>query len=643
MMLVTDIVFPNKYAKWRIEESKAFIDIYNSDFLVYKIDSYADIKYDIDYDEMKEYYNLELYNIIIFDKKFNHINKYNKRIDGTKFNCDNGFSYLFTRNDKFDISNYKTVYHIFLSMYERFNNSFKFPKSNQFIHLYPGGGLSGKNAISKIHKDTKVISTNHNTTEWLKAYKHTNYIDVLGGTLLPKNHKVRYKNKNEGELTVCFSNMGVSTQKGAPVYKLMVEKYKTIYPKHNVKFISIGNCLPSPHITNFSPMPIKQLDDFYNNNVDIILNLENGTAYNGWPLGCEAILQGVVLITTDVHNANKYVKYTNEMLFIIDKTDTKSMIKAISSLHDNRDLLLSMSNKIQNYSSTILSYENQQDKIFEYIDNVRYHESFSMYRKFSPKYFTEDTIYTIKSKQFPLIVPHNVEIKNNNIKEFIFNKIKNNEKMSLSRYNDGEWVCMLRMPDKNLYNTHKVKWDKNTEDFVDKNITPIVKTIPYYVGISNEVLKSEPMVKNIYEYIKDLKIFDGGLFARWQITGVLFEMLDLLKDKNVIIVGPDYLVNLKKYINFKHIVTDNELKLKKDTLITKNNGFSDRCAVVYQYEDLAKRLADSIIDKCVVLYACAFVSKKFIHDYHERDIIQIDVGAAFDNVCGLQTRPWHFN
>ncbi len=643
MILVTDIVFPNKYAKWRIEESKAFIDKFNADFLVYKIDSYADIKYDIDYEEMKEYYNLQEYNVIIFDKRFNHLNKYNSRIDGTKFNCVNGFSYLFTRDIKFDVQNYKTVYHIFLSMYERFNTSFKYSKSNQFIHLYPGGGLSGKNAISKIHKDTKVISTNNNTTEWLKAYKHINYIDVFGGTLLPKNHVIKKKLKNDGTLTVCFSNMGVSTQKGAPVYKVMVDKYKSMYPNHDIKFISIGNCLPSPHITNYNPMPIKELDQFYHDNVDVIVNLENGSAYNGWPLGCEAILQGVVLITTDVHNANKHAKYTNDMLFIVEKSDTKAMIKAISSLYNNRDLLSSMSENIQNYSSNILSYENQQGRIFDYIENVRYHESFLMYRKFAPKYFTEDTIYKIKNKKYPLITHDNVDIQNDNIKKFIFDNIKNNQKMSLSRYNDGEWVCMLKIPDKNLYNVHKVKWDKNTEDFVDKNITPVVKTIPYYVGISNEVLKSEVMVKHIYDYIKDLQIFDGGLFARWQITGVLFEMLELLKDKNVIIVGPDYLANLKKYINFKHIITDNELKLKKNTLITKNNGFKDRCAVVYQYDDLAKQLEDSIVDKCVVLYACAFVSKKFIHDYHERDIIQIDVGAAFDNVCGLQTRPWHFN
>jgi len=642
MILVTDIVFPSKYAKWRIEESKAFIDRYQADFLVFKVDSYANITYDIDYEEMEEYYKLKDYNIIIFDKKYNHLNKYNTRIDGTKFNRVNGFSYLFTRSETFDVTQYKNIYHIFLSMYERFNSSFKVEHNKQFIHLYPGGGLSNKSAINKIHKDTNLISTNHITTQWLKEYKYTNYIDVFGGTFLPKDNIVIPKTKNEGTLRICFSSMGAAAQKGATIYKLLAENYKCTFPKHNVEFISIGNGLPSKAITAHKPMSIRELDKFYREHVDIIVNLENGTAYNGWPLGCEAMLQGSVLITTDVYSSIKHTSYTNDMMFIVGKQDIKNMTKIITKLYNDRDLLLSMSNNVQNHTNKIFSYENQQEKIFDFIDNRFKTLATLMYHSFSPRSFVDNTIYKVKEKVFPMVSKQNVVIENNDIKKLIFDNISNGKAMSLSRYNDGEWVCMLRIPDHNLYNIHKVKWDKNTEDFVDKNITPIVKTISYYVGISNEVMKKDFITKHIYDYIKDMKLFDGGLFARWQIDGTNFEFLDLLNGKNVIIVGPDYLEKLRKYIDFKHIVTDNDLVMTRTSLITKNNGFKDRCAVVYQYDSLAKQLNDAIQDKCIVLYACAFVSKKFIHDHHTKDIIQIDVGASFDNVCGLQTRPWHY-
>lgn len=640
-MLVTDILFPSKFAKWRIEESKAFIDKYKADFLVFKVDSYANIVYDIDYDEMKDYYNLHEYNIIIFDKKYNHLNKYNTRIDGTKFNCANGFSYLFTRKETFDLTSYKSVYHIFLSMYERFNNSFKFNPSKQFIHLYPGGGLAGKSAIQKIHKEANVISTNHMTTQWLKDFKHTNYVDVFGGTLLPKDNVIIPKKKNDGTLRICFSSMGAAAQKGASVYKLLAEKYKLTYPKHNVEFVSIGNSLPSAAIKPYAPMSIKELDKFYSNNVDVIINLENGTAFNGWPLGCEAMLQGVVLITTDVYNSNKHTGCGSDMLFIVDKHDTKSMLKIVAKLHDDRQLLFDMSNRSQQYTNNWLSYDNQQVKIFDFIDNKFTTQSMLIYQKFSPKYFTNDTIYNIKEKKLHILTQDNVVIKNNDIKTFIFDNIRDNKSSSFVRYNDGEWICMLRIKENNCYDIHKVKWDKDAETFMDNGVTPIVSSIPYYVGVSTEVLKKDYMVKNIFPYIKSLDLFDGGLFARWQLDGTILELLDLLKTKNVIIVGPDYLSELKTHLNFTHIVTHNNLKLNR-TSMTEKNGVRDSCAVVKQYPELFESLNKNIVDNCVVLYACSFAAKKLIHDFHTRNIVQLDIGAAFDNMCGLQTRPWHF-
>jgi hypothetical protein len=641
MILVTDILFPCKYGKWRIEESKAFIDRYNADFLVYKIDSYSKINYDFDYDEMKEYYGLNDYNILIFDQKYNHLNKFNTRIDGKRFNTINGFSYLFTKNENFDIKNYKYIYHIFLSMYEKFNKFFKVEYNKQFIHLYPGGGLSGKNAITKIHKDANVISTSPITTKWLKEAKHENFIEVLGGTLLPKNNIVIPKQKNIKTLRVCFSSMGDPEQKGAFVYRSVVEQYKKMFPQHDIEFISIGNGVQSKYIKSYKPMSVKDLDEFYSKNVDIIINLENGKAYNGWPLGCEAMLQGVVLITTDIYNCKDHFKYTDDMIFIVNKNDVNNIIKIIHNLYNDRDKLLSMSLLLQKHVNNILSYENQQAKIFDFIDNRFYSLAISTYRKIVPKSFTDNTVFKVKQKVNPFLTYDNVKIENDNIKNLIFNSIKNNIPISLARYNDGEWICMLRIKEKNAYNIHRVKWDKNAEEFMDKFVTPIIKKVPYYVGISTEVLKKDYMVENIFEYIKDLNLFDGGLFSRWQIDGTIFELFELLKNKKVIIVGPDYLSKLNSHLNFIHIVTENNLNLNRVSMI-KPYSVKDTCAVVKQYPLLLQKLQECIEDNCVVLYSCSFAAKRLIHDFHNKNIIQLDIGSAFDNLCGLQTRPWHF-
>ena len=161
-MLLTDGLFPSKYAKWRIEEIKSFIDEMGCDILVNKVDSFNGISYGVDYEDMSEYYGLKNYNILIFDSGYNYLNKYNKNIDGTKFNSlIQNYSYIFTKHRDFDISRYEKVYHIFLSNYNNFNKTFADTVDNlqQYIHLYPNGGYSSRIDLRSISKDVGVIAS----------------------------------------------------------------------------------------------------------------------------------------------------------------------------------------------------------------------------------------------------------------------------------------------------------------------------------------------------------------------------------------------------------------------------------------------------------------------------------------------------
>lgn len=623
MFLVTDILFPSKYARWRMEECKAFIEEYQADFLVFKVDGYANIKYNVDYVEMLDYFNLSEYNIIIFDEKYNYLNKYNTKIDGTTFNDKKSvFSYLFTRNKTFDINQYTCVYHIFLSMYKRFNEQFKYPQEKQFVHLYPGGGLANKIDTKLLSKQCNVISTNPQTTTWLKDFGYSNYIEAHGSTLLPKNNTINFKQKNAGKMVVCFSNLGNSSVKGASVYKVLAEKYRSTYPKDEVQFIAIGNCLPSPAIKQYAPMSQFDLDKFYNTEVDVVINSESGGAFNGWPLGAEAILQGCVLITTDTHKSNNSCKFTNDMLFIIEIADIKKILNILKRLHTDRDLLFKMSNNIQKHSNELFSYKNQQQKIFDYIEAGSIKKNMEIYEKVCPLYFTNNTTFKIKSDIFPILEKTNVTIIDNNVEKLIFDNIKNSGKLSIARYNDGEWIAMLKITHKNLYNVHKVKWNDNAEIFAKNNLMPIVSGSPsYYIGVSTEVLKKDYMVKPLYPFIKNFTLCDGGLFARWSIDGKIIKLLEQLKGKHVIVIGPEYLSNLTRHIEMSHI-------------ITKNNVWDD-------YKTIHDSIENIIQENSVLLYSCSFVAKKLIDDFHQLNIIQLDIGAAFDSICGERSRPWH--
>ena len=76
-----------------VPEIYNFINDYDTDIMVInRINNYAGISFNFDFDILCETFSLNDYNIIIFNPLFNYINKYNSNFDGTKYNnklpCD---------------------------------------------------------------------------------------------------------------------------------------------------------------------------------------------------------------------------------------------------------------------------------------------------------------------------------------------------------------------------------------------------------------------------------------------------------------------------------------------------------------------------------------------------------------------------
>jgi hypothetical protein len=368
--LITDIVYPNKYSRWRNLEINFFISEFGSDILIFKINSFANIGFNFDYEFCNENLNnlLDEYNILIFDPKYNHLNKYNTRIDGTIFNHKYEGSYLLTKKTDFIISDYSFVYHIFQNCYINFNNNYKFDFNKQFVHLYPGGGFLGRNSdLSVIDKDVKLITTHPFTTSLVKKENARTSIEVMIGPMFEKDEIVLNKKINRGQMTVCFSSMGYDHDKGANEFLRIVSEYNTKYPNDNIRFISIGNCGEDNNVISFEPMDYKQLQDFYYGNVDVYLNLDTGIGFNGWPLGMESLKTGSVLITTDKLDVSKYYNLNNDPFFITNNLN--DFVSIIKKLHDDRDLLLKKSIECQNFVYKYTSYETQQLKIKKFITN----------------------------------------------------------------------------------------------------------------------------------------------------------------------------------------------------------------------------------------------------------------------------------
>jgi glycosyltransferase involved in cell wall biosynthesis len=359
-MLLIDRPFPSIYAQWRIEEVKSFIIEREADFL-------SIASKEAHFDTMGDYYGIRDYNILIFNPRFNNLNRFNTRLDGIKFNGKFPADFLLTKKKDFILSDYNVIYHIFYSRWKLFNEKFPgVPNKKQFVHLYPGGHMKDLTNIG-IPLDVNIITTQKYITEFVKKQEYKSYIEIQGACMLQKKHTFVPKKINNGPITVCYSAFGSSKVKGGDIYITAMELYKKQYPNDLVNFISVGECSVNKKMKQYGFMTMENLKKIYNN-VDIYVSPERGRISNGWPLGIEAALKGSVLITTDTFNARKDYTFGNDIL-IIEKDDVEGIVKYIKQLYMDRKLLNDLSVKIQKGVSEYYSFENQQQKIFDFIDS----------------------------------------------------------------------------------------------------------------------------------------------------------------------------------------------------------------------------------------------------------------------------------
>ncbi len=370
--LVTDVVFPTKLSLWRICEIASFIKEKNADIMVFKIDDFAGITYSIDFEEMKNILGYEEYNILIFDQKYNHLNEYNTKVDGTKWNGKFPASYVFTKNSSFDINEYDLIYHIFLHCYREFNQLIEYPREKQAIHLYPGGGFSGVKSLQHdLLHSVRLISTNPKTSSLLESEGITDYLECLGGTFFTKTDIYPYKKlaKHDGQLTIAFASLGHSIEKGASIYHKIANEFSKKHPSNSVNFIAIGNYpFAGENVTVYPAMSMMELMDFYYRHVDILVSIDTGVAFNGWPLGIEAALTGVLLATTDPNKIHHHYDIPSRSLVIFDPLNMSDILDLMKTMDEDREKLFRWGERCRKYFSSMCSYTNQQEKIFSFID-----------------------------------------------------------------------------------------------------------------------------------------------------------------------------------------------------------------------------------------------------------------------------------
>lgn len=258
-----------------------------------------------------------------------------------------------------------------------------------------------------------------------------------------------------------------------------------------------------------------------------------------------------------------------------------------------------------------------------------------LYYKVCPEFICQDSIFSIKANKFPHTENVNVNIIEKDANKVFIDKLIKNEPFSVSRYNDGEWIAMLKLDytgnspypswDK-PYSYKDWVWGKDGQDYVDNNLMPVMLSRPkYFVGISSQVFKKKYMSEKVAPYIIGLSLVDGGLFTRIAITGEILAYFNQFKKRNVIVVGPPYCKDMKTHFDFTHVITN-------------DNVWNESKRIEAEIEHHLTGL-----DNPVIVYACSFVAKKLIDVFYHKytNVTQLDFGSAVCPYSGIKLRTYH--
>lgn len=211
------------------------------------------------------------------------------------------------------------------------------------------------------------------------------------------------------------------------------------------------------------------------------------------------------------------------------------------------------------------------------------------------------------------------------------NKIKNIDNFTLARYQDGDWTCMLKIEPH--FSKKELKYGYEIGP-LGETLLDILKQKPeYYITVNAGTLHER--VGLVWPYLKDLKnLIVGEIFRSVSVTKGLDNFINVIKNRTVILVGPDYLKNLEGFQR-EHIkvpfgnTVGTYLEKKVMNKIETNLG-----VLIEKYKN----------ENPIVLYSCGIPAKimcdKFYNKY-SNTITQIDMGAIWDPYCGIISRPYH--
>jgi hypothetical protein len=222
----------------------------------------------------------------------------------------------------------------------------------------------------------------------------------------------------------------------------------------------------------------------------------------------------------------------------------------------------------------------------------------------------------------------------------IIQMIKANANFSFLRMGDGDIKAYLNIPQTTILSEQYraiyevalnpiFKYKEETQD--PRLIVGIENSTVCINSIYKENRKNGIILDNFYQRFKhtDALSINSILFMHMYVYYGLNDFFESLRNRSVILVGPNHLKNLDfPCVEKHHIITE----------LTHSWEKQDK------YEEALTLLLKQVKNP-VIIYASSVTGKMLLSKmfFQYSDITQIDVGAALDPYAGAMSRPWHKN
>ena len=199
----------------------------------------------------------------------------------------------------------------------------------------------------------------------------------------------------------------------------------------------------------------------------------------------------------------------------------------------------------------------------------------------------------------------------------IIGKIQASEKFDISRYGDGELECMFHKRGRPMNSDLHKYYPDLGEALIDvwKNWS---NEPSYYLGLQNLAFRQNTEVIMEYTEKYGIEWCGADVFHKASMRGRINELVDALKERDVIVIGNHHL----KKLGFEHY----EIPMK--------NAWK-------AYDRIVKYVEDNISEEKVIVYCCGMMASVLV-DYFAGEATQIDAGSCFDPYCGYMSRGYHF-